>query len=111
MKRTTAKTPNRAKRRKSSRQPTRNRPAHNEHYVQELEKDYAELKLENQLLLASQADLEASRDRYLELYDTAPVCFISLTATAIIKEANQPARQLLKYDRSRLIGWPFNQLI
>ena len=115
MKRTPAKAQALPKRKKSpprppGHRPTRRRPTRAQ-YVRELEKDHAELKQEKEALLESQAELEASRDRYLDLYDNAPVCFISLTSTGIIKDANRPAIQLLKYSLSHLRGWPFSQAI
>lgn len=76
-------------------------------YVRALEKDHEELELENQSLLQAQLELETSRDHYAELYDSAPVCFVTLTHKGLIREINQPAIRLLKLLPKRFTGWPF----
>ena len=51
-----------------------------------------------------QSELEESRAKYFELYDLAPVGYITLTPELIIKEANLAASKLLGMERKNLIN-------
>ncbi|HXF10453.1 MAG TPA: PAS domain-containing sensor histidine kinase, partial [Desulfuromonadaceae bacterium] len=70
-----------------------------------------ELEAQNLSLIQSQLELELSRDRYVDLYDAAPVCFVTLTRAGVIQEANASALHLLNGKRDRLVGWPFVNLV
>jgi PAS domain S-box-containing protein len=76
-------------------------------YVRALEKDHDDLELQNQSLLQAQLELETSRDHYAELFDNAPVCFITLTQTGVIREINLPGARLLSPRQLLLRGAPF----
>jgi PAS domain S-box-containing protein len=69
--------------------------------VQELE-----LEAQNRELRETQHALEQSRDRYAELYDCAPIGYLSLDAKGIIQELNTMGTILLGYERARLLGYP-----
>jgi len=79
--------------------------------VRNLEKTHEEREAQNQSLRQSQFDLELSRDHYAELFDTAPVCFVTLTPGGIIREINLPAVRLLSHHQEHLTGWPFISFI
>jgi PAS domain S-box-containing protein len=66
-----------------------------------------ELELQNEGLAQSQLELELSRERYADLFDAAPVCFVTLTRSGIVREANLPAAQFLRQSRAHLLGHPF----
>ena len=53
------------------------------------------------------AALEASRDRYLQLYDFAPIGYLTLTEDGLIAEANLPCSKQLGVEREKLIDRPF----
>ena len=80
-------------------------------YVQALEKNHEELELQNQSLLQAQLELETSRDHYVELFDSAPVCFVTLTHTGIIREINLPGVRLLNSRQHSITGLPFIALV
>lgn len=73
----------------------------------ELEVHQVELELQNEELRRSQAALEESRKKYFDLYDLAPVGYVSLDRTGRIKEVNLTGANLLWTERRRLIGRPF----
>jgi PAS domain S-box-containing protein len=77
----------------------------------QLEKNHEDLKLQNESLLQAQFELEKSRDRYAEFFDSAPVCFVTLTPSGVIREINIPGVRLLGRRHHQLTGWPFARFI
>lgn len=70
-----------------------------------------ELEMQNEALRQSQLDLEESRDRYLDLYDFAPVGLLTLTPEAIITEINFAAAEMLREERKKLLGRRFEMFV
>lgn len=58
-----------------------------------------ELEVQIEELQRTSAALEASRDRYLELYDYSPVGYLTLNRAGMIAEINLKAATLLGIDR------------
>ena len=81
------------------------------HLVQELEIHRAELELQNRELRVSQGLLEESRARYADLYDFAPVAYVTLDRQGRIADANLTAAAFLRIERSSLLGRLFTALI
>ncbi|HSN31762.1 MAG TPA: PAS domain S-box protein [Ideonella sp.] len=63
-----------------------------------------ELQMQNEELMRTQLALEASRDRYVDLYEQAPVAYLSFGLDGEIFEANRLAAELLRQAPARLIG-------
>jgi PAS domain S-box-containing protein len=70
----------------------------------------AELELQNQELRESQQALEASRARYADLFDFAPIGYITLDAHVSVVEINLAAAALLGCRREDVLGKPFRAL-
>lgn len=70
-----------------------------------------ELESQNEQLRQLSRDLEASRDQFAGLYETAPLGFISLDPEGIIQRANAAARQLLSGNEYSMIGHPFSSFV
>ncbi len=63
-----------------------------------------ELEMQNEELRAAQAALQEERARFRDLYDNAPVAYVTLTADGSMVDANIAAASLLKRERHTLIG-------
>ena len=62
-------------------------------------------------MLDAQLELEASRQWYAELYDQAPVGYLTLDRNGCIRAINLTGATLLGRKRSRLVGYPLAPLI
>lgn len=78
-----------------------------EHLVEELRVHQVELELQNEELLDAREALEGLVARYTDLYDFAPVGYLTVDPAGAIQEANLAAAALLAVDRSRLVGRRF----
>ena len=72
--------------------------------VHELRVHQIELEIQNRALREAQEQLETSRERYIELFDFAPLAYLTLEADGRIFEANLTAARMLGLDRSALLG-------
>ena len=82
-----------------------------QHLVHELEIHRAELEMQNQQLRESHALLEESNARYTDLYDFAPVAYLTLDDSGKIIEANLTAAALFRVERGQLIGRSLSTLV
>ncbi len=69
----------------------------------ELEVHQIELEMQNEELRRIQQELEAARDRYANLYDFAPIGYITVGKDGLILEANLTAALLLGINRGDLV--------
>ena len=72
--------------------------------LHELEVSQIELEVQNQELVDSRHAVDESHDRYLNLYDFAPVGYMTLDKKGFIKELNLTAADLFGIERQRLIN-------
>jgi PAS domain S-box-containing protein len=86
-------------------------PEESKKILQELRVHQIELEMQNDTLRQAQDELEDSRDRYVDLYDFAPVGYLSITAHGMIKEINLAATRMLSMERKALLQRPFTSLV
>jgi signal transduction histidine kinase len=79
--------------------------------IHELEIHQVELELQNAELRQSRDDLEASLEQYTELYDFAPVGYLTLDRAGTILAANLTAATLLEVERASLTGRHFKTFV
>ena len=84
----------------------KNPPADLKSVVHELRVHQIELEMQNEELRHTQQELEASREKYFDLYDMAPVGYVTLNEKGIILEVNLTAATLLGIERRHLIRQP-----
>lgn len=75
--------------------------------VHELQVHQIELELQNEELLQTRREAEALRDQYIDLYDFAPVGYVTLDVAGNIQEVNLTGSLLLQSNRQSLIGAQF----
>ena len=79
--------------------------------IHELEVHQIELEMQNDQLQVSQQELERAKESYTELYDFAPVGYVTVSKKGVIEESNLTLARLLGVERSRLIGKLFSQFV
>ncbi|NMG56176.1 putative bifunctional diguanylate cyclase/phosphodiesterase [Aromatoleum aromaticum] len=76
--------------------------------VEELRVHQIELEAQNRELIEARRALEDARDRYSDLYDFAPVGYMTLDEHGVILEINLTGARLLGQDRAQVIGMPLS---
>jgi PAS domain S-box-containing protein len=79
--------------------------------VHELQVHQIELEMQNEELRRSRAEVEALLERYTELYDFAPVGYVTLGRDGAILQVNLTGAHLLGVERVRLPGRPFRVFV
>ena len=79
--------------------------------VHELRTHEIELELQNEELRMAQVDLAESRDRYSNLYEFAPVGYVTVSEKGLIVEANLTVAVMLGVERRLLLKKPFSKFI
>ena len=72
---------------------------------------HIELAMQNANLRQTQLELEAQLDRYIDLYEMAPIGYLTLNQEGVIKQANLTADAMLKSPRSDLLNRPFAEWV
>ncbi len=79
--------------------------------LHELRVHQIELEMQNEELRRIQADLDAARARYFDLYDLAPVGYLTVSEMGLILEANLTAATMLGVEKSTLVKQPLTCFI
>ncbi|MDO8263938.1 MAG: EAL domain-containing protein [Gallionella sp.] len=85
------------------------RPA--EELLHELRVYQIELEMQNETLRQAQSVIEASRDHYVDIYDFAPIGYLTLTREATIAEVNLTGAALLGVERKKLAHRRFTHFV
>jgi len=79
--------------------------------IHELQVHQIELEMQNEELRRVQRELEESHDRYSDLYDFAPVGYLSFDKNGLIIEVNLTGAKKLGVERNSVIKKPFSLYI
>jgi PAS domain S-box-containing protein len=86
-------------------------PAEARNLLQELQVHQVELEMQNEEVRRTQVELETALARYTDLYDFAPMAYLTLDKHGLILEANLIAARLLGTERRRLLQQPLTAFI
>ncbi|MBU0492108.1 MAG: GAF domain-containing protein [Chloroflexi bacterium] len=86
-------------------------PEETRQLVHELQVHQIELEMQNEELRRAQEELEAARARYFDLYDLAPVGYLTLSESGLILQANLTAATLLGATLDVLVKQPLTRYI
>lgn len=86
-------------------------PEESQRILHELQVHQVELEMQNEELRRTQVDLDASRARYFDLYNLAPVGYLTLSEQGLIMETNLTSATLLGVDQGTLVNQPLSRFI
>ena len=75
--------------------------------MHELQVHQIELEMQNEELRRAHVSMEEARDRYADLYEFAPLGYITIDREARIAEMNLTAAALLDADRGEIVNRRF----
>jgi len=70
-----------------------------------------ELEMQNEELRRTHAAMEEARDRYVDLYEFAPIGYITITPEGMISEINLTGAEMLGVDRAKLLNQRFSMFV
>ena len=79
--------------------------------VHELRTHQIELEIQNEELRSAHEELVESRDRYSDLYDFAPIGYMTVNHKGLIIEANLALAEMLGVERQVLVNHPLSDYI
>ena len=79
--------------------------------VHELRTHQIELEMQNEELRRAQEELADARDRYSDLYDFAPVGYLTVSEKGLIRQANLTAADILGVERGKLVNRRFSEFV
>ncbi len=79
--------------------------------VYELHTYQIELEMQNEELRLVQQELLEARDRYIGLYDLAPVGYLTMNAQGLILESNLTFAKMIETERQQLIKQPLSAYV
>ena len=83
----------------------------NQRLIHELQVHQVELEMQNHALFELRDQLERSLEKYTDLYDFAPMGYLTLASDGTIREANLAGAALLGVERVRLIDRRFGVFV
>ncbi len=79
--------------------------------LHELRVYQVELQMQNDELHNTRHELELSRERYFDLYDLAPVGYLTISPQGLILETNHAAASMLGVEKKELLNKEFQRFI
>jgi PAS domain S-box-containing protein len=79
--------------------------------LHELQVHQIELEMQNEELRSAQQQLDTTKARYFDLYDLAPIGYLTLDKRRLIRECNLCAAKMMGMNRSVLIKAPISKIL
>jgi len=79
--------------------------------IHELQVHEIELEMQNEVLREAQLALEESRDKYLDLYEFAPLGYLTLNDKALVTDTNLTGAVILGTERNQLVNARFSRFV
>jgi diguanylate cyclase (GGDEF)-like protein/PAS domain S-box-containing protein len=79
--------------------------------LHELQVHQIELEIQNEALRQAQSELEESRDRYIDLFESAPVAYVTLSPDGRVADGNLLAARILGLTQAQLLQRHFEDFI
>jgi len=79
--------------------------------IHELRVHQIELEIQNEELRRTQEELQAARARYFDLFDLAPVAYLTISDKGLIQETNLTFSTRMGVARKTLLKKPFSRFI
>lgn len=76
--------------------------------LNELQLQREEMEQQNRELLNIQHRLEESKERFADLYENAPICYLTLDSNGVVQEINLSGASLLDLQRGQIVGKEFS---
>ncbi len=86
-------------------------PQRSDQLLHELQVHQIELEMQNENLRQTQLALQESHDKYVDLYDFAPVGYLTLTDTGLIADINLTGAAMLGVNRKDVLDGSFTHFI
>lgn len=86
-------------------------PMDTQRLLHDLQVHQAELEAQNEELRQAQQALEESHNRYAELYDFAPIGYLSMDDAGTVVQINLTGAAMLGAERARIQGTPFRSYL
>lgn len=86
-------------------------PSDIEQLIHELQVHQIELQLQNDELRNTQQELEKSRSHYRDLFEKAPVGYLVINPSGVIKYSNMTFSLITGLEKEQLTGHPFAELL
>jgi diguanylate cyclase (GGDEF)-like protein/PAS domain S-box-containing protein len=81
------------------------------HLFHELKVHQLQLEMQNEELRRIQQELEVTRDEYANLFDFAPIGYVTISGDGLILKANIMLATLLGRERYTLVGQPLSRFV
>ena len=79
--------------------------------IHDLQVHQIELEMRNEDLLQVQMELADAHDRYLDLYEYAPVGYLTVDERFVVQQANLTAATMLGLERGKLVNTPLLKFV
>ena len=81
------------------------------HLVSELTNHREELQAQNEMLVKAERELWLARDALTDLYELAPIPYLTLTGATVISAVNLAASRFLGGGKASMLGKPFAMFV